>query len=219
MQMMRGLQAQKRALFLEFTVLFVGLPLLVMAVQNRLLMIALLWGGAAVCYGVLRQRYSRAHAVEWNWPGLRAGWRKVLLRFAVLAPILSLITALALPQNFLSFPLERPDIWVRVMVIYPLLSVWPQELIYRSFVRHRYEPVFGAGRGFIAASALAFGFMHVIFLNPVAVILCLLGGWMFARSYAGHHSLALACLEHTLYGCLVFTLGLGMFFYSGAAWN
>lgn len=219
MQRQWGIQAPERALFIEFITIFVGLPLLVMAVQDRVLMIALLWGGAGLCYAALRRRYSRAHAVEWNWPGLRAGWRKVLLRFALLAPVLAGITALALPQHFLSFPSERPDIWMRVMIIYPLLSVWPQELIYRSFIRHRYEPLFGAGRGFIVASALAFGFMHVMFLNPVAVILCLLGGWMFARSYAGHHSLALACLEHTLYGCLVFTLGLGMFFYSGAAWS
>jgi membrane protease YdiL (CAAX protease family) len=105
------------------------------------------------------------------------------------------------------------------MLLYPLLSVWPQEVIYRRFLRQRYAPLFGAGAGFIAASALAFGFAHVIFLSWIAVALTLAGGAMFARSYTRHHSLSLCCFEHSLYGCLVFTIGLGRYFYTGAAWH
>ncbi len=105
------------------------------------------------------------------------------------------------------------------MLLYPLLSVWPQEVIYRRFLRRRYAPLFGAGTGFIIASALAFGFAHILFLNWVAVALTLAGGALFARSYVGHGSLFLACFEHSLYGCLIFTIGLGNFFFTGAAWH
>jgi hypothetical protein len=45
------------------------------------------------------------------------------------------------------------------------------------------------------------------------------GGLLFARDYARHRSLSLTCLEHSLYGCLIFTIGLGRFFYTGAAWK
>ena len=45
------------------------------------------------------------------------------------------------------------------------------------------------------------------------------GGWLFARDYARHRSLTLVCLEHAAYGCVIFTVGLGRFFYSGAAWG
>jgi hypothetical protein len=62
-------------------------------------------------------------------------------------------------------------------------------------------------------------FAHVLLMNPVAVIMTALGGYLFAKDYARHQSLALACLEHALYGCWVFTLGLGIFFYTGAAWK
>ncbi|WP_234730087.1 hypothetical protein [Acidocella facilis] len=49
--------------------------------------------------------------------------------------------------------------------------------------------------------------------------LTLAGGWLFARSYAATRSLTFSGVEHALYGCLVFTIGLGQYFYTGAAWH
>jgi membrane protease YdiL (CAAX protease family) len=71
----------------------------------------------------------------------------------------------------------------------------------------------------VAASAFAFGYAHIIFLNWIAVAMTTFGGFLFARDYTRHRSLSLVCLEHALYGCLIFTVGLGRFFYSGAAWH
>ncbi len=42
------------------------------------------------------------------------------------------------------------------------------------------------------------------------------GGWLFADTYRQSRSLWLVCLEHALYGDLIFTIGLGTFFYHGA---
>ena len=92
-------------------------------------------------------------------------------------------------------------------------------MIYRRFLRRRYAPLFGQGAGFVAASALAFGFAHILFLNWVAIALTLAGGLLFARAYTAHNSLGLVCLEHALYGCLIFTIGLGQYFFTGAAWH
>jgi membrane protease YdiL (CAAX protease family) len=61
-------------------------------------------------------------------------------------------------------------------------------------------------------SALIFAWMHLIFRNPLAVILTLVGGWFFAQTYARTRSLRLVCLEHALYGNLIFTIGLGEYF-------
>ncbi len=206
-------------LWTECLLVFGGLPLLILSLKNRGLMIATLWIGALIVWTVLQKGYKRGHGAEWNWPGLRAGLKPVLLRFAVLAPLIGLLTWIFLPENFLSMPRERPELWLRIMVLYPLLSVWPQEIIYRSFMYHRYAPLWGNTRGYIMASVIAFGFMHIIFLNPIAVIMTALGGFLFASDFAKHKSLGLACLEHALYGCLIFTIGLGVYFYSGNAWN
>lgn len=92
-------------------------------------------------------------------------------------------------------------------------------MIYRAFIHERYAPLWGREKGFIAASALSFGYMHMIFLNWQAVMMTILLGYILARDYARHRSLALVCFEHALYGCLIFTVGLGSFFYSGAAWR
>ncbi|GBR19081.1 hypothetical protein AA3271_0383 [Gluconobacter japonicus NBRC 3271] len=71
----------------------------------------------------------------------------------------------------------------------------------------------------IVASAVAFGFAHILFLNWIAVGMTLIGGVLFASDYSRHRSLTLTCFEHSLYGCLIFTVGLGRFFYTGEAWN
>lgn len=105
------------------------------------------------------------------------------------------------------------------MTLYPLLSVWPQEMLYRAFLFTRYGPVFRSRTGTVLASAMAFGFAHILFLNWIAIGMTLIGGFLFATDYARHRSLRLTCLEHSLYGCLIFTVGLGRFFYTGAAWH
>lgn len=182
-------------------------------------MILTLWTGALLIWVALRRSYARTHADEWNWTGFRAGLKPVIYRFLALAPLITLATWLFVADGFLSLPRERTYLWVQIMLLYPLLSVWPQEIIYRSFLYYRYKSIFPSERAYIAASAIAFSFMHVMFLNPVALIMTLAGGYLFASDFARHRSLGLACLEHALYGCVIFTVGLGQFFYSGAAWG
>lgn len=213
------MRRKKYLLWAEFLLIFGSIPLLILAEKNRGAMIFILWMGAILVWMALHIGYKRAHAAEWNWSGLRAGLRRVLMRFAVLAPAITLLTWIFVPENFMALPRERPDLWLRIMIFYPLLSVWPQEIIYRSFLYHRYAPLWGNTRGYIAASTIAFGFVHVMFLNPLAVAMTAFGGYLFSSDYARHRSLGLACLEHSLYGCLIFTVGLGRFFYSGAAWG
>ena len=202
----------------EALLLLGGLPALIAMVRDRGLMIGLLWAGAVGT--ALYLRLCRSPAVtDPAGPGWRQGLRPVFLRFLVLAPLIFAAAWLFMPEDFLSFPRRAPDRWLMVMFLYPLLSVWPQEIIYRAYIHRRYAPLWGAQNGYIVASALAFGYMHIIFLNVPAVILTTLLGALLARDYAKHRSLALVCLEHALYGCLIFTSGLGRFFHSGAAWT
>lgn len=206
-------------LWAEFLLLFAGAPLFILAIKDRGLMILTLWLGAFLVWLVLRRSYVRAHADEWNWAGFRVGLKPVIYRFLALAPLITLATWLFVPDGFLSLPRERTQLWLQIMIFYPLLSVWPQEIIYRSFLYYRYKPILPTERTYIAASAIAFSFMHIMFINPVALIMTLAGGHLFASDFARHRSLGLACLEHALYGCLIFTVGLGRFFYSGSAWG
>lgn len=51
-------------------------------------------------------------------------------------------------------------------------------------------------------------------LQPIAIRLGI-GGILFARTYERSNSLLAACIEHGLWGDLLFTLGLGWCFYTG----
>jgi membrane protease YdiL (CAAX protease family) len=120
------------------------------------------------------------------------------------------------PERLFILVRERPQLWAAIMLFYPLLSVYPQEMLFRAFFFRRYGPLFGSERAAVVANALVFGWAHVFFPSPViAVALTIVGGWLFAATYRRTGSLRLAWLEHALYGNLIFTVGLGEFFFSG----
>jgi len=200
-------------LAVEFAAIFIGGPLAILTIHRAFVLFLALWLGALVAWAGTRGR------TELPRPAL---WREVCgigARFAVLAPLIALVTWLAFPHLFLGLPRQHPVFWALIMVLYPLLSVWPQEMLYRSLLFHRLRALFPDERVLILVSAVAFGFAHVIFLNWIAIAMTAAGGFLFARDYARHRSLPLTCLEHSFYGCLIFTIGLGRFFYTGAAWH
>jgi hypothetical protein len=57
--------------------------------------------------------------------------------------------------------------------------------------------------------------MHIIFHNWIAVILTVFGGMLFAVTYYRSRSTIMVSIEHALFGGLMFTIGLGQFFYIG----
>ena len=197
----------------EFALIFIGGPLAILALHQAGILFLALWLGALIAWAGTRRQPPLPK------PRLHHELGGIALRFAVLAPLITLATWLLWPQLFLSLPRARPLFWALIMVLYPLLSVWPQEMLYRRLLFHRYRALFRSDLALILVSAAAFGFAHVIFLNGIAVAMTAAGGFLFARDYARHRSLPLTCLEHSLYVCLIFTVGLGRFFYTGAAWH
>ena len=66
------------------------------------------------------------------------------------------------------------------------------------------------------ASAGVFALAHLMFWNWVAPALSLAGGLIFAAGYLGRGGFALAVALHAVCGWVIFTSGLGGFFYHGA---
>jgi membrane protease YdiL (CAAX protease family) len=54
-----------------------------------------------------------------------------------------------------------------------------------------------------------------VFLNPLAVLLTIPGGFLLSKTYGRTKSLLVTGIEHAIYGNLVFTVGLGFYFYKG----
>ena len=139
-------------------------------------------------------------------------------KFVLLGGVITLATAELFPDRFLAMPLYVPALWLMIMALYPLLSVIPQELVFRTFFFHRYGPLFGDWKWMgVAVNGLLFGFAHIIFDNWLAVAGSAVIGAIIAYRYWVTRSFWAAWLEHTLYGCLIFTIGLGRFFFTGVS--
>lgn len=148
-------------------------------------------------------------------PRLREAPRLVL-RAAVLAVPLVVLMYFAFPESFFALPRRNIVFWLVIMVCYPLLSVFPQGIIYRGFFLGRYGPLFSSPLARRIVAALCFSFSHVFFLNAWALALTFVGGLFFMRTYERTGSLFLANFEHALYGDLLFTIGYGsLFLYHG----
>lgn len=185
-----------------------------------------LWALAAGCLVILifDRDFRRADLLHPR--GVRLVWKPVLIRFAILAAGITL--AFALVDRFyyteehalFALPRRAPGFWLVIMFAYPIFSVYPQELIWRSFFFRRYDEIFPARRRgpspLLIVSSLAFAWAHLMFPSPwVAMSMTFVGGLLFASTYRKSRSLLAAALEHALYGCLIFTIGMGRFFYSG----
>jgi uncharacterized protein len=203
-------------LALEFSAVFVGCPLLIYYRVLPNLPIPYVLGAGLAAFLILRHdpSFNSSQLISWGSVGPRL--RPLLLRDAVFLALLGLAVRIFAPQLLFSLVKRAPLLWAAIMLLYPLLSVYPQELLYRTFFFHRYQPLFGCGWTMLLASALAFGFVHIILGNWLSVGLCLIGGLLFSLTYQHSGSLLLTCLDHALFGNFIFTIGLGQFFYHGS---
>jgi len=205
----------RAALVVEFLLVFIALPLGYRLSPRPIPPLPVLWAAALYCYWQLRRDPTFSPVLLWNPRAAPAQLPSILLCFLVCAALVWLAVRLAAPDLLFSFVHANPGFWALVMVLYPVLSVYPQGIIYRSFLMHRYASLFASGPMLIVVSAAAFAFMHIIFRNPLAVVLTFAGGLLFAWRYKVTGSLFTSSLEHALYGCWLFTIGLGQYFYHG----
>ena len=202
-------------LWLEFGLLFIATPL----VMAFLLSPNAIWAGLAAMLAV-------AIVLLWLTPSFR--WRSVVSRpfvphwgafvgFIVLTSVSAVALVLWLRPGALFFlPRYNQDLWLLILCFYPFGSALPQELIFRALFFERYGSLFTDPRVAIAVNAGVFSLAHLFFWNWPAVLLTAIGGAVFAWAYRDAGSFGFAFLLHALAGQILFTAGLGIFFYHGA---
>lgn len=144
--------------------------------------------------------------VDWRSVGLVAGLTVVAA--LILVPTL-------VPDRAFGLPRRSLRLWATVMLLYPLLSALPQELLFRPLFFHRYGALFPSPRVAVAVNGFVFGLAHLMFWNWVALGMTTVGGFLFALGYR-RHGFPTAVVMHAVAGCILFTSGLGAFFYHGA---
>lgn len=201
-------------LWAEFLALFVGVPVLMAVFFGHYPLFAAVLALTAVAAALL------AVTPGFRWSELRRlpGRRAVLpgLGLIALAAVACLsVAAWLVPERLFEFPQHRPKLWAAVMIAYPFASALPQELIFRPLFFHRYGALFGTPALAVTANALVFGLGHLFYMNPVTIAMTVLAGGIFALAYR-HHGFVAAVILHAVAGQIVFTSGLGIYFYHGA---
>ncbi len=204
----------KLASCLELLLFLGGVPALVLFQEDYIFRRGLLI--AAGMYAVFRlwgriswrRLFSSPGRGWWKWPLIRAGVALVcLLGFVLLFE----------PQNLLNLPQEHFEIWLAFVVFYPALSVLPQELIYRVYVFEAHKELLSPPLLALIASAMAFAWLHIVFAGWFAVASTFAAGVALAWNYFQNRNSPGAIwplvLEHSLYGQIVFTIGLYQYFF------
>lgn len=208
--------ARARAiLWVELGALFIGAPVLMTAFFGRYSLFAVIWLLAGVAAALL------ALTPGFRWRALLRGpvlreWPLILGFSALTATGATVAVQVLALQAFLWMPWGATGLWLLIMTLYPLLSAAPQELIYRTLFFERYGGLFRSDGHAIAANAALFGFGHLFYLNPFTIAATALAGAAFAWAYLRGRSTLLAWTLHAVAGQIVFTLGLGRWFYHGA---
>ncbi len=205
---------KKSTLLIEFVFIFVIPPLLVVwGPLPKEAIMPILWLVSLYAYLLLRSSKIKVLAVDFSAQELY----DVLKRFFMIGSVMILFVLLYEPERFLALPIAKPWQWLAVILFYPLFSAFVQELLFRNFFFHRYEKLFkGRYLSLIVTNALVFAYVHVVFENWIAVIFTFFGGFLFAHTYLKSRSTLLTAIEHSLYGDLLYTIGLGYYFYHGA---
>jgi membrane protease YdiL (CAAX protease family) len=207
----------KPILIAELLGFMAGLPVLIWLYASPNYILPVVWGMALICYLIARYVDPLRETGTWNWSAVnRKNFLPILARFVVCALLMLAATAVFKPEMLFGFIREKPKLWAVVMVMYPIISVVAQEIVYRRYMFARFSRLLTPPGLLILVSGAGFGFGHIVFDNWVAPALCAVGGVLFSYTYHKTRSLALVCIEHAIYGNAVFTIGLGRYFYHGA---
>ncbi|MGS4947024.1 CPBP family intramembrane glutamic endopeptidase [Meridianimarinicoccus sp. RP-17] len=204
-----------RTLKVEFALFYVIVPVAGAVLLPANAMFGLLFGMTAL--GLLLLQITPG----FGWHELTRGWHRVdWARVAGLA-LLTAAAAWAVlqatrPGAMFFLPRERPQLMLAIALLYPLLSALPQEIVFRPLFFRRYGALFGHERLALTVNAAVFSLAHLMYWSWIVAAMTFVGGLAFAEAYARRGSFPTAVVQHAVAGIVLFAMGMGVYFYSGA---
>jgi uncharacterized protein len=209
---------RRHALRAECAAIFFILPVALFWFRHvlafKLLPVAILL--ALICMVCLLADKTFDFSVLWNIRNFRRHITEVMVAFLCIGVFLTAFTYFAYEHRFLVFPINQPNACLIFILIYPLLSALPQEIIFKSFFFHRYGSIFPGAAALILFNGISFGLFHLWYANVIAPLFSVAAGMLLAYRYVKTRSLIIVTIEHSLLGIFLYIIGLGWFFYSGS---
>lgn len=138
--------------------------------------------------------------------------KNIGIRFLVIAILTTLVLYIQNKEQLFNVMLNKPFLWLRFSGVYILLSVIPQELIYRTFFVKRYQELINNEWLFILINSILFSFAHIWFQSWLVLAFTFVGSLLFIKTYLKTKSTWLVILEHSIYGVWLYTVGYGAVF-------
>ena len=164
-------------------------------------------GFGYVIYVLLKvqgNKFKMAPNLQW-----KSFFKHVFVKLLIIAFLTIVYMWFTAKQDLFHVLFQKPKLWVVILFAYATFSVYPQELIYRTLYFQRYESLFKSKSLFIFLNAIVFSLGHIFYRNPLVLLMTFLGGILFALTYDKTKSTILVSIEHTIYGCWLFTVGMG----------
>ena len=192
----------------EFFIVFVLIPIsFVLEFQLWFKLTIGLLGFIYVVYVLLKVENNKFKIRQHiNWTQF---WQRTLIKLIVIGVITTVYMYIVDHKNLFVVIKSKPLLWVAILFVYSVFSVYPQELVYRTFFFQRYESLFRSNALFILVNAALFSLAHIFFRNTLVMILTFVGGILFALTFRKTKSTLLVSVEHAIYGCWLFTVGMG----------
>lgn len=165
------------------------------------------FGFAYVIYVLLKvegNKFKIAPNLQWG-----LFWKHVFIKLLIIAFLTITYMWFTAKSDLFHVLYRKPKLWVVILFAYAMFSVYPQELIYRTMYFQRYASLFKSRSLFIFLNAIIFSLAHIFYRNPLVMLMTFLGGILFALTYFKTKSTLLVAIEHAVYGCWLFTVGMG----------
>ena len=139
-------------------------------------------------------------------------WKFIII-FSLIFLSLSFFYIILVDKDLLFiFPKTNFELWLLVILIYPFLSVIPQEIVYRVFFFQRYFPNERSFYFLTLLNMIVFSYGHIVFNNVHAILITAIVSPIFTYAYL-KKSFFTCIVLHALGGQIIFTLGLGKYFF------
>ena len=145
----------------------------------------------------------------------RVRWGEVAAFALLTAMVAGAVVALTAPGAAFFLVRNNPALLAMILVLYPILSALPQELVFRPLFFRRYAALLPGGAAALWVNAALFAWAHLLFWNWIGAAMTFAGGFVFAHAYRVRGSFAQAVVMHGVAGNILFAFGLGIFFYTG----
>ena len=142
----------------------------------------------------------------------KVDWKFIII-FSLIFLSLSFFYVILVDKDLLFiFPKTNFELWLLVILIYPFLSVIPQEIVYRVFFFQRYFPNERSFYFLTLLNMIVFSYGHIVFNNVHAILITAIVSPVFTYAYL-KKSFFTCIILHALGGQIIFTLGLGKYFF------